>query len=169
MKKIKDKLPKKPSKLIRLAVADVKRAKKAGYTINMNIWHAPDREAAGIGMFDDDVAAKMRVARAKNPKNKFCQVCFGGSVLACGTSLRPDQDWDLGSVRNLFEKSFQNKIDALDSFRSGEIADGLRIMGLRRPPYLAENVFIPSYDDRRPQPFFRAMLKMADVLEEFGL
>lgn len=143
-KKLKDTLPKKPSALIRLALADLAVIEKdKRYKVDMGVWHMP---------YDK------------------CLVCLAGSVMAnslnvpvdCGLCVDPYDDQS-GLPADVFKK-----LVALDLFRLGDIEVGLSRLGLKLPEFLAYSVEMPDYDyDRRG--FKRQMAKLASVFEAVGL
>lgn len=93
-------LPDKPSKLIRVALADLAKCERSKlYKIDMHHWHTP---------------------------NGKCKVCFAGSVMAQSLGcprhklLVPDD----------FDADTENKLGALDDFRIGEVHVALRALEL---------------------------------------
>ncbi|KKL08211.1 hypothetical protein LCGC14_2578130 [marine sediment metagenome] len=98
------KIPGKPSDLIKLAVDDmIAIERRTRYRIVMCDWHCPEGDA-GAG-------------------TDVCEVCFAGSIMARRTK-------EAGHRTCLTNSSFSaddsNKFIALDSFRRGDIRDGLR-------------------------------------------
>jgi hypothetical protein len=141
----KTKLPNKPSALIRLAVADltaVEKQKKK-FEIRMNQWFTPNSE------LEDD------------PKKKKCYVCFAGSVMANTMKLDPEEYQEPYTVD---DEDAEKKLYALNDFREGHIEEGLGVMGIDLPPFLASEVEVVMYEDNKAV-FKKQMLKLADVLE----
>lgn len=140
MKTKEVKLPNKPSELIRLALKDLKAVEKSKkYTISMNrAYHEPRDDAP-------------------------CIICFAGAIIA--KSLKQPVDLQLDPAD--FDADTSCKLRALDSFRLGEINEGLDEMGLKLD-------FI-HYDERRiipyensPKYFKRDMEELAQDLEDTG-
>ncbi len=89
---VEDTLPDKLSALVRVAVADMVRVRRRkGYKIDLDVWHD-----SGEGV---------------------CTVCMAGGVIA-GT-LKAPKDKDLSAFD--FQDSVENKLRALNLFRSGDI------------------------------------------------
>lgn len=82
-------LPNKPSELIRVAIADLKKAEKSRlYKIDMGTWHEP---------------------------NGKCAVCFAGSVMAFSCKANPKEEY----VGTEWGKLNERKFEALNAFRRG--------------------------------------------------
>src|SRR4051812_4613454 len=107
-------LPDKPSELIELALGDLRRCEADDrYVIDM----------VQIHELDDDGK---------------CNVCFAGAVLAQTIGLQPNVSTEVIDV--LWNKD--EKYEALDNFRCGQIHMGLLRMGVVPPVGLAAAVRI---------------------------
>ena len=98
-------LPRKPSELIRLAVADARSLDRVVYTPYSAVYHQP-RPWTGAG--------------------NQCFVCFAGAVMA-GTLGRPP---DRYSTPGGFPVRDCDALIAIDWFRKGMWQSGLRLLGL---------------------------------------
>ena len=141
------KLPGKPSKLIRLALADLELAENSKeYRIEMRTWHKPH------------IYSFMTAA----PRTTRCYVCLAGSVMA-GTLG--------GNVRNWLSPNSYPKecraLLALDYFRTGRIQSGFELLGLNN--YDVNNInIIGDFYRRRPKAFKKYLNTLADSLESQG-
>lgn len=134
-------LPKTPSKLIRLALKDLASvARDRRYLVDMSIWHS-----------------------GKVWSHDQCVVCLAGSVMARSLGA------NIGS-RKLpvqFPDNF-SQLCALNLFRSGDVRVGIRTLCIDCPAGLRDRS-VPRYSPEDPQPFRRAMFRMARRLESLGL
>lgn len=158
-------LPKKPSELIRVALADLKAVEKnEKYRVNMNVWHARgfeyERHNNGVLKFDE------RGFPIK--KSEHCAVCFAGAVMAC--TLKVDDSSEAEPIDKIFSKATTGKLLALNNFRSGYVRDGLLDMGVSHKKLEAVESFfdVTDYEDD-PAKFKRDMRRLAKKLEEAGL
>lgn len=135
------KLPNKPSALIRLALEDLKKVEKSkSYVIDMdNSIHAPQSWS------------------------KKCAVCFAGAVMAQAVK-DPTLEVDWG----VWGEDTENKLRALDCFRTGDIEAGLEEMDLKHPRWLTKGVDVARYESD-PKRFKKVMKELADVLESYKL
>lgn len=136
-------LPNKPSELIRLAVHDlseVERLKKK-YRVDMNVWHKP---------------------------NSHCSVCFAGSVMAITKGFDPKKEASLDkwSSEYVIPEKDDEKYSALNCFRSGEIGEGLSLMGLGPAP--VGRIEVEPYSKSGSKVFKKQMLGIAALLEAYG-
>ena len=133
---------KKPSKLIAIALADLRKAERSTkYKINMDNWHKP---------------------------NGKCAVCFAGSVMAFSLKANPKisyQDWNFKSYRQF------TALDCLRVGRVGwAFADLHNLppshtnMGMKHP--LDREIVTYS---RNPTKFKRQMRKLQKDLEKAKL
>lgn len=138
------KLPRQPSKLIRLALADFDVVRKdKRYKIDMAVWHSSCRYG------DSD----------------RCSVCLAGAVMA--NSLKVDISY-LRSP-NDFDKNTRNAICALNRLRAGLVWDALSYLGYRTVKSgLPEIVRIPEYTNKNYEEWKDSLLKLADRLEKAG-
>ncbi len=133
-------LPTKPSELIRLALDDLKKCEESpDYRIDMSDWHLPTRDGS------------------------TCLVCLAGSVMAQSLDADPLDDFTPCHFG-----ANACKLEALDEFRSGRVAAGLRVMGIDTPSEVPMCCYVTSYD-LEPSAFITVMQGMADALDEAGL
>jgi hypothetical protein len=144
--KLRSKLPKKPSKLIRLALRDLEKTEvDSNYCVYMPVWHQPDGRSG------------------------VCYVCFAGAVMAKRFKLPPDIDVSPASITRLgFTFEDRYRLQALNLFRTGSVAEALATLGLERPARLRAGYNIADYDFD-PKKFHKQMHKLADRLEKHGL
>ena len=138
-------LPKTPSALIRLALADL-RAIEADdrYEVFMRGWHGPITDDRG---------------------QKVCEVCLAGAVLAKTIGVEPHEriyDDDLAG----YGSSVQGALLALDYFRLGMMTAGLDMLGYDQSDHDAS---VAKYDQTDPDKFHSQMHRRADYLESQGL
>lgn len=102
MKKNKKKvLPDKPSELLILAMQDLEWVEgNKDYIIDMDNWHRPVDWVGG----------------------KVCEVCLAGSVMARTLEIPAQARTDPSD----FSDGLQNKLLAINGFRTGTMRDGLR-------------------------------------------
>lgn len=173
------KLPKTPSKLIRLALKDLRKAERSeGFEIDMANWFesVPNRKTWRPKMDKKGVPV--------------CSVCFGGAVMAGTLEMKRIEEGHMVS-----EVGTENihAVLALDSFRVGGVTDGVRelfpfssyepIYGEKekrqnaRHRRLHDRAFeieealpkVPAYTKRTRLKFHKAMRLMANRLESAGL
>lgn len=97
-----NKLPDKPSELIRLAISDLNKVKKDGHRINMNVY---------LHAYVD----------------QKCMMCLAGSVMYNTLELRPIKSID---PLCLHPKD-ASKLIALNEFRIGYVKSGCLLMGIK--------------------------------------
>lgn len=135
----KNKLPNKPSKLIRVALKDLELVEQDNnYSIYMGDWHMPLGDK--------------------------CSVCLAGSVIARTLNTPLDAEVDPLDF-NLITK---NKLLALNQFRVGYIGQGLHFLDIEQPKNTKTFVYIPHYDEN-PILFKERLSQMADSFEMRGL
>lgn len=135
------KLPDKPSELIRVALADLRKVEAMPdvYKIDMGDWHA----------VDDD--------------SNHCFVCLAGSVMAqtlkvdAGSNCEP---WD-------FDEVTCGKLEALNEFRAGCVRAGLSCLDVENGPSVDDREMARYADN--PEAFHRDMQTLASDLEAVGL
>jgi len=131
-------LPNKPSKLLRLALKDLEWCEKHDeYVISMEHWH--------------------------KPMGSTCYVCLAGSVIA--HSLEVPSKVSVSPVVTLWNQKTSNKLIALNYFRQGAVADGLRVLELSSQ---IEDFYSTSYA-AQPDVFKREMRTLAEELADDGL
>ena len=144
-------LPTTPSALIRAALADL-RAIEAddGYVVDMSRWHWPTMDDRG---------------------QTVCQVCLAGAVMAQTLDVPHDlriYNDDLAG----YGCSVENKMNALDFFRLGEIEEGLDMLGYdvdKLSEEWQQYAYEAEYDPADPDKFHVQMLRRADYLASCGL
>lgn len=151
-----NRLPKKPSKLIRLAIEDLEKVEKLPhkYEIDMGQWHTP-----------------------QNYGDHKCSVCLAGSVMAMRFHADPKDEIkprDFARVFKFIPSSTQNRLIALDWFRRGHVKAGLRELGY--PGHIIESFTdLDSetpylyWSEHEPARFKKPLLELADKLEQRGL
>lgn len=142
------KISKKPSVAIKQAVADLTAVEKmkAKYIVNMDVFH-------------------------ESLDNDKCEVCFAGAVIA-----QAGNDSKLNLGPNSFSLDVNNKLSALDSFRSGDVMGGLDLFGVKIPKILQGKTWdedsimvdVVEYSED-PKQFKKDMLAIASDLEKLGL
>lgn len=158
MRKIKI-LPKKPSKLIRLALKDLKAAEKVGAIIDMGYWLTK-----GYG----------------NGTVERCVVCLGGAVMKGTLQLRPRKGDKYGHGKELSpnEENTPGNVDqlhALNEFRMGAVASALQTLNIseRRLRKLPENLYTDDFKveghSSDPIQFYADMRRMARRLAYYRL
>lgn len=140
-------LPRSPSRLITMALKDLRASVKAGVQVNMHEW----------------------VYRT-NSKTR-CTVCFAGAIMKQRMDLG---NWDIASPNGLFDDGLishddRSRLHALNKFRIGHVSEGLVCLGLYfHLPAEMKGLDVPSYEDDS-EGFFKAMEKMASMFREHGL
>lgn len=143
------KLPNKPSKLIELALKDLKKCEKSKkYKIDMLRWHT--------------------FMRSK------CYVCLSGSVIAQTLKIKPTirakpvGTFNFNSaVQKRFSKDTKNKLQALNFFRVGEIKLGLVELGMGSDGNLRDSIHICRYKDNK-KAFYKDMDYLVSHLKGWG-
>lgn len=154
-KKIKGNLPDKPSELIRVALADLRKVERSKkFEVDMGTW---------FDVYNDD--------------SMHCYVCFAGSVMAGSLGCTPEaalqKEWDGFSyvaayVPEHFDEKTQCKLYALDDFRTGNIKNALNHMRIKLPRFVPEDVDVVSYA-YDPAAWRKDMNALALFLENNGL
>ncbi len=148
-----DLLPDKPSDLIEVALNDLRRVRKSKkFKIDMYDWFS--------GQLDGR-----------------CSVCLAGAVMAKTLNLKVSEGDTLIPNCNLRVSPVSAKLEALNSFRTGEVIQGLRDMGIYVDTLSKESVdefyavdgTVPYYSAVNSRPFFNAMRKMIEVLRKYNL
>jgi len=134
-------LPDKPSELIRTAIHDITlvERQKAKYVVNMGVFHSPS-----------DYSGK-------------CQVCYAGAVMAKTLGCNPKDEVETDHWGNEVE----GKLDALDSFRTGDVEDAFSHLGIDLPEELSGQFPVVSYSSD-PKKFKEQQNRLADLLEVCG-
>lgn len=131
-------LPDKPSELILVALADLEAVEKdPAYTVDMAKWH---RFEGGT-----------------------CFVCLAGAVLAKTVGLYPQETVGPHSVKT----EISDKMRALDSFRTGDVAGGLWYLEAEGEG-IQSSMTVPLYDSD-PAGFKGALRQIAEMLATHNL
>lgn len=135
----------KPSELILLALEDLEKVEKMKgvYRVDMSEWHRPGEDGP-------------------------CYVCLAGSVLAMSYGAPTSMDY-LSSPRP--PENAEDRIGALNSFRMGDIVEGLLEMGITDESVLNEvtpSHYVPLYEQNR-RGFKSGLRWIARHLGERGL
>ena len=143
------KLPDQPSALIRVALGDLQKCLADPiYKIDMRTWHKPVDNGT------------------------HCFVCLAGSVLAQTFKVPPSES--IPAIRHFIDCNELDKLEALDYFRTGNIFDGLILMGFdpQGNSALDEmgqlNGGLAPFDADDPKIFFDDMNTIADAFERCG-
>ena len=135
----------KPSMLITLAIEDLARCKAdLSYFVDMSDWHVPKSET------------------------EVCEVCLAGAVMAKSLGARRTGFY----IPIDFNASASNSLGALDLFRKGRVAEGLRYLGYNPTtdeigPYRLITGYI-NEDYEGYDQFVSEMLQLAADLEDAG-
>ena len=132
----------KPSELIRTAVTDLAECElDPQYLIDMDVWHSPS-----VCLYGE------------------CRVCLAGAVMA--KTLNAPSNCSFSPYHTDLRSS--NALNAIDSFREGEIDSALLWLGLDiRVIGIDEWREMPRYDEQ-PAIFKIAMYALAYDLEKVG-
>lgn len=163
-------LPNKMSELINLALGDLRAVEKMKkkYVVNMGIWHSPQSE---LGDYEPQTTQVDK-----------CVVCFAGSVMAQTLKIPDDVKYDVGYGGNdCFDEETDRKLDAINSLRTGDIADAAVYLDIDAKDVLgASNPFITINDvewktrdvavySEDPAQFKKDMARLAKDLAAAGL
>lgn len=154
-------LPTKMSKLIGIALTDLKKAEKQShkYAVDMGDWYNPNAQLSCKTPNGAVVAV-----------HKVCTVCFAGAVMAFSLP-KPRSKGDL-QPENF--RGNRDQLLALNSLRLGHAnaagdALGLCAYGDATYDELGHlNTNIPDYDALNPKPFHDAMVKFKTKLAKAG-
>lgn len=137
------KLPNKPSRLIYLALEDLEKAEKSPL-YKINMWKWHDT-------------------------NGQCSVCLAGAVIAGSLECSAYEN----STPDDYDYDTRDKLQALDSFRLGDVDDGLDEMCINVPEFMAdvdgnwrEEISLYAVS---PERFKEDMLALAGTLDLVGL
>ena len=135
-------LPDKPSELIRVALADLRKVEALPdiYRVNMGVWHREHRADA------------------------VCEVCLTGSVIATELGAMPGEHCGPED----FDQETTWKLYALNQFRVGNVFDGLCYLNRADLWLGADTRTITDYA-ANPADFHRDMQTLASDLEAVGL
>ena len=134
-----NKLPDKPSELIRLAVKDMKIVyARDDVEVDMNNWH--------------------------KPKQGVCLMCAAGAVMS--NSLETDSS--VRAVPLYYDEDIPDKLGAINYLRFGEVEDALQDLGLKPTEKFDRDINQPRTKDDLPA-FYIELEKLASDLEAEGL
>jgi hypothetical protein len=156
-------LPKKMSALIKIALADLRKAENdAKMVIKMETWL--DRREAVCTIESGNIEVS---------REEVCVACFAGTVMAFTLGALKKKDWrSLGP--NNFNKNAK-QLAALDSLRDGDVSGAAESLGLYSDDGYPDYEFnrfdraIPEYDRDDPEPFHKAMTKLQKDLKDARL
>ena len=135
-----NKLPNKPSKLLKLALKDLKAVEADGrYMVDMEVYHTQLSEGV-------------------------CSVCLAGAVMAFSLGAHREE----GLSPRCFPGKLEYKLEALDHFRAGSILGGLRALDIEIPHGLSQWVNVTPYQDSTKE-FKKGMKKIIKLLKKAGL
>ncbi|RBP36916.1 hypothetical protein DES53_11557 [Roseimicrobium gellanilyticum] len=135
-------LPGKPSALIRVALADLRKVEALPdiYRVNMDVWHREHRADA------------------------VCEVCLAGSMISQSLGAQPGEHRGPED----FDQETTWKLYALNEFRVGNVYDGLTYLD-RSDLWLGADTRTITEYTTSPSGFHRDMQKLAGDLEAVGL
>lgn len=148
-----NKLPDKPSELIRVALVDLRKCEAdKRYRIDMNQWHVPVHTTQV----------------EENVDEHACFVCLSGAVM--GQTLEVPLDYYANRTSSKFDRDTQCKLGAINFLRMGNLTDAFILLHInldgtglpRRPIEVAEYI---NDSDR----FYADMERLAVMLERVGL
>lgn len=148
-----NKLPDKPSELIRVALADLKKCEADNnYHVEMSLWHEPTKLKFPV----------------EGGSTLFCQVCLAGAVM--GQTLGIDFNTGATPSSLMFDDDTGNKLRALNEFRQGHVGAGLQSMGVAWNREILPNIYIsvPHYEADKAL-FHESLKVIAKTLEGIGL
>lgn len=139
MEALMERLPNTPSKLIRIAIADLADVERdPKYRVKMGLWHKPE---GGV-----------------------CTVCLAGAVMAKTLRVGPASEM----IPSRLLKDEEHKLLALDSFRAGNIETGLIHLGFSLPDGIPSDIPVTSYHVN-PEKCKTDLLGVASLLENYRL
>ena len=147
-------LPKVPSELIRIALADLKKVEDhPSITVDMDDWIASNYD----GLDTNDRPSEHRI----------CSAGLAGAVVIFSLAGGPDSI----PARIISPRYFpenENQLFAIDSLRSGYIADMFDFLGLDPDDgYSYEGLVTTPYEES-PEEFKEELEKLAKILEKDG-
>lgn len=153
-------LPMMPSQLIDIAVRDMKAALKKGWVIDMSDWYNP-KATVKCTVSEDTVIEEYTV----------CTACAAGAVMAISLANAKQQKQSLSPSN--FSKNYK-QLAAIDSLREGKLSNAADELGMLdivndADAYLKAkelNTFIPTFDMKKPEVFFKAMAAFSKKLKK---
>ena len=169
-------LPRKMSALIKIALADIRKAEKAeDMIIDMNVWFEPAEIVCRVdGLTNGGVDYSDTAVISRTPA---CIVCAAGSVMRY--SLEADITDDSVSTDSF--PGNKDQLYAIDYLRSGEVLSAAIQLGLIKRDVFGEipawkynkfskfDTHIPGYWRSNPEPFHKTMEKLRQKLIKAGL
>lgn len=153
------KLPDKRSELIRLAVRDaIKISQNPAYKLNMGQWHSTTFWSEEQGEI---------------VKDKRCNVCLAGSVMACTLKARIDKE----ITPSFFNKDLSSKLNLINNWREGNgdlwnvdyLYDQELTEKQRKAINEAQCIISENYDEELMRADWITYFSAANILEEAGL
>ena len=133
-------LPDKPSDLLTLALADLKKVERSSkYKVAMSKWHMPTADGA-------------------------CAVCMAGAVIAKTLEVERFKE----RTPSAFETDTEKKLCAIDYLRRGDLTVALYVLGFDHPRFLVGAIDVVDYQDD-PQQFKKDMQDLIKALKGEGL
>jgi hypothetical protein len=147
-------LPKVPSELIRVALADLKKVEAhPSITVDMDDWIASNYDGLPTN--------------ARPHEYRICSACLAGSVMIFSLAGGPD-NIPARIVSPMHFPGNENQLFALDSIRGGYIADMFGFLGLNPAGgYNYEGIVSTPYEEN-PEKFKEELEKLAKILEKDG-
>lgn len=155
-------LPKKMSRLIKIALRDIRKAEEAEFIINMHDWYKPAIKVTCNTFVDGYGETVVR-------EYETCSLCLAGSVMRF--SLAGEQQKKRELTPSMFSKN-RAQLEAINALRMGDVGEAAEILNLDyngTPVYNEFDTGIPDYDMQDPEPFHRTMTKLQVKLEKAGL
>lgn len=159
-------LPMVPSKLIDIAVKDMRQVLKKKWVINMSNWYNPKAEVTcSIG--DDVILEEYTV----------CTACAAGAVMALSLANASQLKRELNP--DMFTTNVR-QLRAIDDLRQGSLSGAISELELgpadldydarqvRYEDLHRLDVRIPEYDQKKPEVFFKAMEAFSAKLKKAG-
>lgn len=158
-----DRLPRRPSALIRAALADLAKVEAdPTYAVDMTSWHGMN----WVNPIHPDAAEDR-----EEDMRELCCVCLAGAMMAktfkvpYGDSATPRQLLLMEEV----SAGDMNALEALDELRAGNVHGAFRDLRMDVPTAFVGRAYVEVADYDQDRAEFRAdMERLADELEEAG-
>ena len=156
-------LPRKMSSLIKIALADMRKAeaKPDYFVVDMGVYFKPTNI---VCCTDSDFGWEEIIIN----EHPACVVCAAGSVMAFTLGKKDSKE-------ELVPEDMSGNDDqlmAIDSLRQGSVYEAAHVLELPEgdsDKYRKFDCVIPEYDRKNPKPFHKAMEKLQKKLERAGL
>lgn len=160
-------LPSLPSALIRVAIADLKKAERSkDYMVNMGHYHLASKAS-----YDGETCTA---------EPATCHICLAGAVMAFSLGVPSTVTF---APSEYADDELTDKLYALDHLRCGNLMDGLSKLGVSKTKISAtQRVLIPKEAGKHRSSYYsvpeyehnktafkKEMLALADKLESVGL